>query len=90
MVAVAKILSRHQKVYEMTFVTLLELLTQQGHQLLNNAWLQSSSTPVPWCEMSRIMQPMYDLACLDAIPAWRSCEVDIIVAHAVLLSTNTS
>jgi hypothetical protein len=33
------------------------------------------------------MQPMYSLACLDAIPAWRSCEVDIIVAHGVSVST---
>jgi hypothetical protein len=86
MVAVAKILSRHQKVYEMTFVTLLELLTQQGHQLLNNAWLQSSSTPVPWCEMSRIMQPMYDHACLADIPSGRTCEVaDIIYLYLLLL-----
>jgi hypothetical protein len=30
---------------------------------------------------------MYDPACLDAIPAWRSCEVDIIVAHGVSVST---
>jgi hypothetical protein len=30
---------------------------------------------------------MYSLACLDAIPAWRSCEVDIIVAHGVSVST---
>jgi hypothetical protein len=37
--------------------------------------------------MSRIMQPMYDLACLDAIPAWRSCEVGFIVAHGVSVST---
>jgi hypothetical protein len=36
------------------------------------------------------MQPMYSLACLDAIPAWRSCEVDIIVAHAVSVSTMKS
>jgi len=36
------------------------------------------------------MQPMYDPACLDAIPAWRSCEVDIIVAHGVSVSTMKS
>ena len=29
------------------------------------------------------MQPMYSLACLDAIPARRSCEVDNIVAYGV-------
>jgi hypothetical protein len=36
------------------------------------------------------MQPMYSLACLDAIPAWRSCEVDIMVAHGVSVSTMKS
>lgn len=30
--------------------------------------------------MPRIMQPMYSLACLDAIPAWRTCEVVNIIA----------
>ena len=29
------------------------------------------------------MQPMYSLACLDAIPAWRSCEVDNSIACRV-------
>ena len=85
MVAVAKILSRHQKFYEMTFVTLLELLTQQGHQLLNNAWLQSSSTPVPWCEIRRNLQGLYRHACLADIPSGRTCEVDNIIYLYLLL-----
>jgi hypothetical protein len=86
MVAVAKILSRHQKVYEMTFVTLLVPLTQQGHQLLNEAWLQGTSTHVPVYSMRRIMQPMYRHACLADIPSGRTCEVaDIIYLYLVLL-----
>ena len=32
------------------------------------------------------MQPMYSLACLDAIPAWRSCEVGMSIACGVMIS----
>ena len=32
------------------------------------------------------MQQLYSLACLDAIPAWRSCEVDISIADGVSVS----
>lgn len=45
----------------MTFVTLLVPLTQQGHQLLNEAWLQGTSTHVPVYEIPTQSKPVCGL-----------------------------